>query len=284
MMKNLKRDVGSFFDKDSLDYLKHKYNVSNDSYMILRKYKAVEIMNAYLASGFSEDTRILDAGCGPGILLDYFDQSCVNYFGLDISTEMLMIAKSYSSQGDVNAHINFLRGDLEALPFKSDSFDIVLSFGVIEYMNNDDEFLREFYRVLKPEGYLLTAVTNKYAYNLMLDDLIELLRKNRHISKLLNMIKMSLNMGEFKQRQFTIRKHTPSTFLKDVQDHNFTLKEQVYFGFNILPYPLHYILGKRINQITNYFFNKSRVHMIKALGEGCLVLCQSRKHSHNNES
>jgi len=283
-MRNIKRDVGLFFDKDSADYLRHKYNDTFDSYMILRKNKAIELMNGYLAPGFSEGVRILDAGCGPGILLDYINRFRVNYFGLDISKEMLKIAQSHSSQGNMNAQKYFLRGDLEALPFKSNSFDVVLSFGVIEYLNCDDDLLKEFYRVLKPEGYLLTAITNKYAYNLLLDDLIEILRKNRHVSKVLNIIKESLNMGEFKQRHFTIRKHVPSIFIKDVQLNNFTIEKQVYFGMNILPYPLHYFLGKRINQIVNDCFDKSGVKMMKALGEGCLVLCRSRKQSPNNGS
>jgi SAM-dependent methyltransferase len=276
-MDKLKNKVKNYFDADSIEYLKYKYSEKSQSYMALRKDKAIEFQKKYLVSSFTEETRILDAGCGPGILLDFLSKYKIDYVGLDISIEMIQLARQQVAKLPLIMRRHFLRGDVEKLPFQSNSFDAVVSFGVIEYLDGDNKLLTEIFRVLKPEGYLLISVTNRYSYNLLFDGIIEYLRKKRFASSFLNYMKQRLTLGQFKQRDFTIRKHTPKRFINELRQNNFKVIDTIFFGLNILPYPLNLICSEKLNYFANIVYNRITQKKSIALGEGYLVLCKSNK-------
>jgi SAM-dependent methyltransferase len=51
------------------------------------------------------------------------------------------------------------------LPYKDDSFDVVIGSGVLEHVPNDSESLKELYRIIRPGGYfVMTMLPNKYSY------------------------------------------------------------------------------------------------------------------------
>lgn len=66
--------------------------------------------------------------------------------GLDASEALLEIARERTPGGD------FRRGDLEALPFEDDSFDLVTGFNSFQYAGNAAQALREAGRVTRPGG------------------------------------------------------------------------------------------------------------------------------------
>ncbi|MBI4574492.1 MAG: class I SAM-dependent methyltransferase [candidate division NC10 bacterium] len=55
----------------------------------------------------------------------------------------------------------FIVGDVRAIPFRSDSFDLVYSMGTIEHFPDYDVSVREIFRVLKPGGTAIIGVPNK---------------------------------------------------------------------------------------------------------------------------
>lgn len=55
--------------------------------------------------------------------------------------------------------------DSEAQPFKSASFDVALVFHVFEFLGDQEKFLAEIRRVLKPNGILVIVLFNKYGFN-----------------------------------------------------------------------------------------------------------------------
>lgn len=274
MTNNNKDHIRNFFDNDSREYLKYKYNENSLSFMALRKQKTIELLLEYLVPSLDGNVCILDAGCGPGIMLDFFCNYKLNYFGLDISKEMLSIARHQKAIPPLHLESHFIRGDVENLPFRSDHFNAVISLGVIEYLADDRKFIAELHRVIRPDGLLLISITNKYSYNLLLDGLIEYLRKKRLAVIILDYLKQKLRLGQFKERGFSIRKHYPKSFINELEYHDFKVVMSVNFGFNFLPYPLNLICSERINNLTNTLYNKMGKNGIKQLGEGCLVLCR----------
>ena len=190
---NPKDSIAKFFDGDSSEYLEHKYAADNASYMYLRRDKARELIVKHLAPKFSEHFYILDSGCGPGILLQVLDAYRINYWRVDISMEMLKLASQASRPGSSSlVQRQLLNGDVERVPFPADSFDAAASLGVIEYLDNDDRLLAEMARVIRPDGYLLIAITNKYSYNLALEKPLGWLRKKRLSAAILNYVKLKL--------------------------------------------------------------------------------------------
>jgi len=86
--------------------------------------------------------------------------------GLDLSEGMLSVARKKAVKKDV-AHIEFIKGDSEALPFEDQSFDaITVSFGIRNF-ENLEKGLSEIHRVLKTRGIFVileTSVPTKFPF------------------------------------------------------------------------------------------------------------------------
>jgi ubiquinone/menaquinone biosynthesis C-methylase UbiE len=95
--------------------------------------------------------RILDAGCGSGIYTKILAERGANVQGLEISGEMLRIAKEHCK----GLGITFKQGSIDKLPYPNNSFDIVVASLVIHYLKNPEKAFKEFNRVLKKNGTLI---------------------------------------------------------------------------------------------------------------------------------
>lgn len=97
------------------------------------------------------ELRVLDAGCGTGNNLRHL-ASWGRPVGIDLSEEAIR----FCHQRGVRA----VRGNLLALPFGDDDFDVVTSFDVLyhRWITDDRAALRELVRVLRPGGLLFVRV------------------------------------------------------------------------------------------------------------------------------
>jgi ubiquinone/menaquinone biosynthesis C-methylase UbiE len=96
--------------------------------------------------------KVLDAGCGIGTFLSLNPYNA-EVQGIDFSKEEVQKARLKG----VNARVADLN---KRLPFKDNEFDAVTCFHVIEHLDNPDNMLREFKRILKKGGILMVAVPN----------------------------------------------------------------------------------------------------------------------------
>lgn len=107
---------------------------------------------------FSSENIILDVGCGDKPLSKEIVKDCImgkkHIIGLDIQIESLKKARE--------SGIETILGDFSKnIPFKNETFDLVIAAGYIPSLIYDtDYFLEEIRRVLKSSGYLLTDVAN----------------------------------------------------------------------------------------------------------------------------
>ncbi len=105
---------------------------------------------------------VLDFGCGNGRLLDVFSSKEINYFGLDISSSLLKEAKKRLEIKKINnSNIKFINIKSLKVPFKDEYFDSVFSIAVLHHVPSRKfrlKILKEFYRVLKPNGKVI--ITN----------------------------------------------------------------------------------------------------------------------------
>jgi arsenite methyltransferase len=108
-----------------------------------------------LASG--ED--VLDIGCGAGtdtLVAAQMVAPAGRVTGIDMTPEMLSKARAAAAEMGVT-NVDFVNGDVEQLPFAAESFDVVLSNGVIDLIPDKDAVFSEIFRVLRPGGRLQIA-------------------------------------------------------------------------------------------------------------------------------
>jgi len=107
----------------------------------------------------SEGESVLDIGSGPGFLTTALAEATGpsgKVVGVDISKQMVDRAASKSTQPWLSYEV----ADATALPFKDESFDVVVSAQVAEYVPDIDAFCSEVFRVLKPSGRGLILATD----------------------------------------------------------------------------------------------------------------------------
>ena len=95
----------------------------------------------------------LEAGCGSGKWVYYFNKLGHHAIGVDYAWTALNVAKTTDPTLQVS------RVNCCEMPFSSDLFDYVFANGTIEHdIAGPDCMLKEFYRVLKPGGWLMSSV------------------------------------------------------------------------------------------------------------------------------
>ncbi|MDQ6835522.1 MAG: class I SAM-dependent methyltransferase [Actinomycetota bacterium] len=98
----------------------------------------------------SPGARILDAGCGSGrTLVELVDYGQVA--GVELSPEAAEVARG-RGLGEI------VQGPLEHLPWRPDSFELIVCLDVIEHTPDDRVALQELWRVCRPGGFLLVTV------------------------------------------------------------------------------------------------------------------------------
>lgn len=101
--------------------------------------------------------RMLDLGTGPGhiplLLCEASEESTV--VGVDLAKSMLERAERYRASSPHRDRMEFVVGDIKALEFSDDSFDVVYSNTTLHHIPEPRRVLGEAARVLRPGGVLL---------------------------------------------------------------------------------------------------------------------------------
>lgn len=99
-----------------------------------------------------DGTRILEVGCGQGTTLNYLPSFGARMVGLDMSFQSLRQSRAGARELGYTNSIDVMQSDAESLPFGVESFDAVLSIGVLHHTNDTHGGVREIQRVLKTNG------------------------------------------------------------------------------------------------------------------------------------
>lgn len=121
-------------------------------YVCIREYDALSFLVQAQGVQYLTTTpaSILDVGCGHAVRAARLG----NYFGcpttgLDYSEPFLNQAKAIMSQLPDDKKITLIKGDVEDMQFDDNSFDVVISYGLLMSMKNIDKAVAEIMRVAK---------------------------------------------------------------------------------------------------------------------------------------
>ena len=105
-----------------------------------------------------ENLKILDIGCGGGLISEPMSRLGGNVTGIDASEKNIKVAYMHSKES--NLQINYLNKSPEQLKEK-EKFDIILNLEIVEHVENLDLYLKSCKDLLKKNGLMFTATINR---------------------------------------------------------------------------------------------------------------------------
>jgi ubiquinone/menaquinone biosynthesis C-methylase UbiE len=99
-----------------------------------------------------KNKKLLDIGCGPGVHIKEYSKRGANCVGIDISDEMIKLAKKHCPQGE------FYVGSAYKLNVKNNTYDIVTASLLLDHIKDINKAIKEIKRVLKKNGLLIFSV------------------------------------------------------------------------------------------------------------------------------
>ncbi len=120
-------------------------------------FKILEYNELLKDCDFKKTDRVLDFGCGGGRQSVLLAKKVGKVVGVDIDGLEIERAKAYA-QYTQTQNVEFIHAAVEKVCFPSESFDVVVSFCVMEHVPNYRAVCDEFYRLLKPGGKMLLSV------------------------------------------------------------------------------------------------------------------------------
>lgn len=128
--------------------------VAQENYWFRRHEAAYRALARYCAGAV-----VLEAGCGEGYGADLLAQDAAVVLGLDYDELTARhVAAAYPA-------VKAVRGNLAGLPLRSASVDVVANLQVIEHLWDQEGFLAECARVLRPGGRLLVTTPNRITFS-----------------------------------------------------------------------------------------------------------------------
>tara|TARA_Y100000590_G_scaffold174987_1_gene200003 strand:- start:13829 stop:14554 length:726 start_codon:yes stop_codon:yes gene_type:complete len=127
----------------------------------------IKIIKEKLISHFSLDKksqkplkklRILDIGCGGGLLCEPLARLGADITGIDVSKKNIEIAKFHSKE--MGLKINYICSSPENFK-KKNNFDVILNMEVIEHVSDTNLFIKNCSNLIKKNGIMFVATINK---------------------------------------------------------------------------------------------------------------------------
>jgi len=133
----------------------HNFNPVRISYL---KENIIKTFNLQKKNKILSGVKILDIGCGGGLLSEPMSRLGAEVFGMDASEKNIEIAKIHAKKSGLN--IQYFCSSPER--FKTDlKFDVILNMEIIEHVENVDFFLKSCSKLLKDNGIMFVATLNK---------------------------------------------------------------------------------------------------------------------------
>jgi 2-polyprenyl-3-methyl-5-hydroxy-6-metoxy-1,4-benzoquinol methylase len=116
-----------------------------------------------LDSGGKKKMDVIELGCAPGIILKslYLSRPIHTYFGIEYSLEGLAITRQFLTENKIEARL--IHGDIRTyVPERT--YDMVISFGLIEHFSHPVEILKAHKKFVNTDGVVIVSVPNLSNY------------------------------------------------------------------------------------------------------------------------
>ncbi len=135
----------------------HKLNAPRVAYIqkLLCGHLGVTLKTKKPLKGLS----VLDIGCGGGLLCELLARQGAEVTGLDVSEEMIKVAKAHAAKSGLK--IDYWAQPLDFFRKKGKKFDLITIMEVLEHAADGNALLRDAAAMLKPEGLMILSTMNR---------------------------------------------------------------------------------------------------------------------------
>jgi len=167
-------------DLERLEAVKRKRQTKAADYFSANAASWDEIRSLHVQDGAVENAMrelvgdrpfqaMLDLGTGTGRLLELFAPLYRRGVGIDLSREMLTVARANLDKAGI-AHAQVRQGDLYAPPVERDAFDLVSMHQVLHYLEEPGVAVAEAARLLRPAGRLMIVDFAPHAHDFLREE------------------------------------------------------------------------------------------------------------------
>jgi 2-polyprenyl-6-hydroxyphenyl methylase/3-demethylubiquinone-9 3-methyltransferase len=235
----------------SEDFLDHYLRLYDTSY----EQKRVAAIKKLLPK--VKNKRILDVGCGGGFYsFIVAKQGACNIVGVDLEKACIKAAQ-LNLDRKMSLSIDGVVADTTKLPFRNESFDLVLCVDVIEHVEADRKVICELFGLLKPQGFLVISSQNSFSLNFLLEGFFyRIVRREKW-------------MGWDTSH---VRFYNPKSFSHLLQDFKiFKIVGTYYFPYMMLPSKF---LRETIMKLNQFFETRCNRTPWNLCGWGIACLCK----------
>lgn len=126
----------------------------------------------------SEDTRLLELGCGTGRLTVPLAECVGHVTALDLSRQMLAVTRRRLEERGTADRVSLVEGSAKEVAFRNGEFDVIVSFNTINHIPGYEDVVYEAARMLRPGGALVLGYPSLLSLYFPYAMLTNLLRKS----------------------------------------------------------------------------------------------------------
>ncbi len=164
---NERKKVAAYFDSLA-SYWDDIYR-RRDVFSVIHQLRLLNVLGWVDQLELSADSRVLEVGCGAGMLTTALAQRGYSVMAMDSVQAMIDLTRNRVDEAGVARKVTTSLGDVHHLAFGDALFDVVLAIGVIPWLQEPEMAMHEFARVLRPGGYVIASADNRSRLHFLLD-------------------------------------------------------------------------------------------------------------------
>ena len=224
-----------------------------------RRLRCMELLQKHVQKG----SKVADIACGPATMFKEILDAGFLVYGTDIAPHMVEeCRKLYGTDSRVELAIC----PADAIPLPDQSIQAVSAMGLLEYLNNEDQVLREFHRILTPQGIAILTYPHHASPTRIW---------NRFTHAIAKPFLSSLRKGQapkgVKHREY----HLAQT-ITQVENAGFKVEDVVFYNFKLAFRPLDSLFPKLSVRISEKLERFARTPILHRIGTGFILLARKK--------